>query len=429
MRFRILILITLMFQVPNLATAQIEPADSVSRTFVSVSTRPEALNAARASVAEYEFAEQASDALDHLVQEAANEMAQNDMSSIFPVAIGNLGDETMAFDGTISSEGRSVPVAVLGVRQDSLVYVFSGLTFDASRAPLEALVGVAERTLGLEDPEFESVPGIPYENGGLWDLLPRLEHMPGGMRWYADGVSEAASDVSQTPPVSVRIEESTIPVVKSSGPAVNPEGLTASPPPVTQGSVDGPYLGATLGDPNAPVTLIIYADYQCHFCREFHEESYPQIVDDFVRAGHVKIEFREFPALGEGELTDDGNESAQAAEAALCAGEQESYLEYHDTLYANFNGVNQGGFNSDRLRGFADDLGLDTEAFNECLESERYEPYVIQSIQEGRALGINATPMFLIDNGNGKPNIIQMTSAGYDLLRRQIETSIETAAK
>jgi protein-disulfide isomerase len=188
-----------------------------------------------------------------------------------------------------------------------------------------------------------------------------------------------------------------------------------------------PYTGGMLGDPNAPVTFTIYADFQCHFCLQFHETSYPQIVDDFVRNGDVKIEFREFPALGEGDLTDDGNESAQAAEAALCAGEQDSYLQYHDKLYANFNGVNQGGFNNDRLRQFAEDLGLDTDAFRECLDSGRYEPSIIQSMEEGRALGISATPMFIIDNGNGEPNVVQQTSSGYDLLKRQIQAAVDTA--
>jgi protein-disulfide isomerase len=187
------------------------------------------------------------------------------------------------------------------------------------------------------------------------------------------------------------------------------------------------YQGAFLGDPNAPVTFTIYADYQCHFCKQFHEDSYPQIIDDFVRDGQVRIEFREFPALGEGDITSDGNESAQAAEAAICAGEQDKYLEYHDKLYANFGGVNQGTFSNDRLKKFAEELGLDTDAFNECLDSGRYQSAVVQSRDEGRALGISATPMFIIDNGNGEPNVVQQTSSGYDLLRRQIQTAVETA--
>lgn len=217
---------------------------------------------------------------------------------------------------------------------------------------------------------------------------------------------------------------------------INYEGIAMAAPPITASAATPPttddgstaaYQGATIGDPNAPVTFVIYADYQCHFCEQFHTDSYPQILDDFVRDGQVKVEFREFPALGEGALTDDGNESAQAAEAAMCAGEQDSYIEYHDKLYANYGGVNQGAFSTDRLKQFASDLGLDTDQFNECLDSGRYEPSVLQSLEEGRANGITATPMFIIDNGNGDPNVVQQTSQGYDLLRRQIQTAIDTA--
>jgi protein-disulfide isomerase len=211
------------------------------------------------------------------------------------------------------------------------------------------------------------------------------------------------------------------------------EGIAFAQPPITQtagtpaADASGPPVGAILGDPNAPVTFTVYADFQCPFCAQFQQDTYPQIVDDFVRDGKVKIEFREFPALGGSDLTDDGNESAQSAEAAMCAAEQGKYLEYHDKLYANHRGENQGAFSNDRLRTFADDIGLDTGAFNECLDSGRYEQYLIQSMDEGRALGITATPMFVIDNGNGAPNVVQQTSAGYDLLKRQIQTAIDTA--
>lgn len=213
------------------------------------------------------------------------------------------------------------------------------------------------------------------------------------------------------------------------------EGLAFAQPPITdtagtpaaEGEAAPAYQGAVLGDPAAPVTFAIYADFQCPFCVQFHEDTYPQIIDDFVRDGQVKVEFREFPALGGADLTNDENESVQAAEAAVCAGEQDSYLDYHDKLYANYGGENAGAFSNSRLKDYADDLGLDTGAFNECLDSGRYESAVIQSMEEGRTNGITATPMFIIDNGSGEPNVVQQTSAGYDLLKKQIEVAIETA--
>lgn len=214
------------------------------------------------------------------------------------------------------------------------------------------------------------------------------------------------------------------------------EGLAIAQPPITDtvgtpqaadGEAAPAFQGAVLGDQNAPVTFAIYADYQCPFCVQFHQDTYPQIIEDFVRDGQVKIELREFPALGGADLTSDENESVQAAEAAMCAGEQDAYVEYHDKLYANHRGENQGAYNNGRLKDFASDLDLDTDAFDECLDSGRYEAAVIQSMEEGRTQGITATPMFIIDNGSGQPNVIQQTSAGYDLIQRQIEVAIETA--
>lgn len=210
------------------------------------------------------------------------------------------------------------------------------------------------------------------------------------------------------------------------------DGLAFAPPPVTlaTGTPEASpasepqqsYTGAVLGDPNAPVTMVIYADYQCPYCRLFASETEPQIIDDFVRDGQVKLEFREFPVLGGSDLTSGDNESSLSAQAVMCAGEQGEYLSYHDKLYANQKGENQGAFNSKRLKQFASELNLDTEAFNECLDSGRYISVLQQSVADGQALGVSATPTFLI-NGN----LVQMTDQGYTLLKKQLEAAVETA--
>lgn len=218
----------------------------------------------------------------------------------------------------------------------------------------------------------------------------------------------------------------------NSGLDVDYSGIAFAPPPITLSSgtpsatpaadPEQPYTGAILGDPNAPVTMVIYADFQCPFCRLFASDTQPKIIDDFVRPGKVKLEFREFPALGGADLADKGNESSQSAQAVLCAGEQGQYLDYHDKLYANQQGENQNAFSNKRLKQFAKELDLDTDAFNECLDSGRYLAAIEQSKAEGQAQGVTATPMFII-NGN----VTQMTDQGYDLLKKQIEAAVETA--
>lgn len=102
-------------------------------------------------------------------------------------------------------------------------------------------------------------------------------------------------------------------------PEIDYSGIAFAPPPaVNAGEAGAPaaspaasgetVTGAVLGDPHAPVTMAVYADFQCPFCADFALDIQPRIVEDFVRPGKVKLEFVEFPVLGGADLTDDGND-------------------------------------------------------------------------------------------------------------------------
>jgi protein-disulfide isomerase len=97
-----------------------------------------------------------------------------------------------------------------------------------------------------------------------------------------------------------------------------------------------------------------------------------------------------------------GEESQWAAEAAECAGDQNKYWEYHDLLFNSQNGENQGAFSKDNLKKFAATLGLDTNAFNLCVDSGKYTALVQQQTSIGSSIGIRSTPSFAI---NGKPMV------------------------
>lgn len=196
--------------------------------------------------------------------------------------------------------------------------------------------------------------------------------------------------------------------------------------------------GSTVGDPNAPVTMHIFSDFQCHFCKSFHDETLPQIMDDFVRNGQVKLVYHDFPRLGTNpsiadpndltvEIRDPNNQSALAAHAAMCAGEQGQYMQMSDHIFGNFGAVQSGAYNRANLNRFASDMGLDSDAFNACMDSGRYIEPIAQSVEQGQSQGVNATPMFILDNGSGDLNVIQQTAEGYNLIKRQIEVSIQTA--
>lgn len=95
-----------------------------------------------------------------------------------------------------------------------------------------------------------------------------------------------------------------------------------------------------------------------------------------------------------------GQESVWSAEASECAADQDAFWEYHEKLFASQSGENQGTFNKDKLKELAAELGLDTETFNECLDSGKHTMAVQEATQIAQSIGVRSTPAFLI---NGTP--------------------------
>jgi protein-disulfide isomerase len=95
-----------------------------------------------------------------------------------------------------------------------------------------------------------------------------------------------------------------------------------------------------------------------------------------------------------------GQESQWAAEASECAADQEAFWEYPDYLFDNHGGENQGAFRKENLKRFAEELGLDAAAFNECLDSGKYAQVVQSETTAEQQLGVQSTPTFIV---NGQP--------------------------
>ena len=152
--------------------------------------------------------------------------------------------------------------------------------------------------------------------------------------------------------------------------------------------------GTATGDPNAPVKIVEFSDFQCPACQYFHDTTLPQLLEEYVATGLVYYEFRSFPIIDSRSTT---KESQAAALASYCAAEQDLFWEYHDVLFANQIGENAGSFSIQRLEGFADQMGLDTDAFRSCLTDEVYRDRLAADIQAGIEAGVNSTPSFLIN--------------------------------
>lgn len=113
-----------------------------------------------------------------------------------------------------------------------------------------------------------------------------------------------------------------------------------------------------------------------------------------------------------------GPESQWAAEASECAADQDSFWEYHDYLFEKQAGENKGKYNKENLKQFALDLGLDSDAFNECFDSGKYTQLVQTDTSMGQQIGVQSTPTFLV---NGQPIV---GSQPYEVFQQVIEDQL-----
>ena len=172
-----------------------------------------------------------------------------------------------------------------------------------------------------------------------------------------------------------------------------------------------------VGNPNAPITILEWGDFQCTFCYRFHESSLNIIQREYIETGIANLVFKDFPL--------NGPDSVLAAEAAYCAEDQGKYWSYHDELYANWAGERTGWITDDSLNQFAITSDLDIEKFNSCLDDHKYRQRVLDLEQFGREIGIDATPSFLIFNDE---KIIKITgNQPIDVFRKVIDDLSNTS--
>jgi len=148
-----------------------------------------------------------------------------------------------------------------------------------------------------------------------------------------------------------------------------------------------------LGRADAPVTFEMFGDYQCPACGEFARTIEPTVIQSYVETGKVKFVWRDYAWIGD--------ESFAAAQAGRCAGRQGQFWAYHDYLYAHQHGENLGQFSAQNLEAFAANLGLDSAAFNTCVELAPDMPAIEEALRQGIRQRVDVTPTFLI-NGDLK---------------------------
>ena len=149
-----------------------------------------------------------------------------------------------------------------------------------------------------------------------------------------------------------------------------------------------------LGDPDAPITLVEFGDYQCHYCNVFFQSIEKNILKNYVDTGKVKIIFKDYNIIGE--------DSVKASQGAHCANDQGLFWEYHDILYSNWTGENNGWASSENLAIFAQQIGLNMNKWSECMNKGSHSQIILKSNDDARTLQLTGTPAFFIINSEGE---------------------------
>lgn len=141
------------------------------------------------------------------------------------------------------------------------------------------------------------------------------------------------------------------------------------------------------GPVDAPVTLVVFSDYQCPFCARWSEQTLPSMMKH-VEAGDLRIEWRDVNVFGPA--------SERAARASYAAAQQGAFWEYHDQLFADGQRRTEGELTDEALTALAGDLGLDTEQFSTDFTSEETAEVIAAHQQFGFDLGATSTPVFIL---------------------------------
>ena len=145
-----------------------------------------------------------------------------------------------------------------------------------------------------------------------------------------------------------------------------------------------------LGNENAKVTIIEFADFRCPFCEQYFTNTATQLYNDYIKTGKVKFYFRNFAFLGDA--------STVAANAAECANDQGKFWEYHDWLYKNQPPESDTSmYNTDSLTQAAVTLGMNGNTFKDCLANKKDDSKAAKDLSDGQAAGVSGTPTFFVN--------------------------------
>lgn len=202
-----------------------------------------------------------------------------------------------------------------------------------------------------------------------------------------------------------------------------PKGISPAKAQLPFDLAINPNSPEAMGNKSAHVAIIEFSDFQCSYCLSYVMQTFPQLEKDYIKPGKVKYFFRNLP------LTDGHPNAFRAAEAAHCAAEQGKFWEAHARFFANQNTLNPNDWPQ-----HAQALGLNTEKFNQCLESGKYDDEINNDIDDAQRLGLNGTPAFLIgimspDNQHISVRKVIMGAEPYESFKQTLDELLSPQKK
>ena len=176
------------------------------------------------------------------------------------------------------------------------------------------------------------------------------------------------------------------------GNAINTKSLGDSVVEPTKIEVEIQDGDLSLGDPNAPITMIEFSDFQCPFCRRFWSDTLKDIKTNYIDTGKVYFIYKDFPLSFH-------PAAKKSAEAVECANEQGVWLEMHDKIFEEQNKLGSGTvqYSTDDIKNWAKDVVSDYTAWEECLDSGKYVDEIQEDFENGQAAGVSGTPASIVN--------------------------------
>ena len=165
------------------------------------------------------------------------------------------------------------------------------------------------------------------------------------------------------------------------------------------------------GDVDAPITIIEYSDFECPFCQRFHP-TLQQVLDEYE--GDVNWVYRHFPLTS---IHPNAQKLAEGSECASELGGNDAFWAYADAVFATSNYTNES------LSTIAQNMGISSTKFSECLTNGKYTQYVQTIVNDGLSAGVNGTPGSFLIGKNGEAQLIS-GAVPYQTIKAAIDAEL-----